>query len=153
MFLQKIIGDPNKRYLKKIQILIDQINDFEINLGNFSLNDLQEKTNQLKEKIKKDGFSEEIIPEAFSLVREAAKKTLGQRHFDCQLQAGIALHQGHVIEMKTGEGKTLAATAPAFLNALSGKGVHIVTVNDYLARRDAVWMGQIYHLLGLKVSV
>jgi len=153
MFLQRIIGDPNQRYLRKIQTFLDQINDLECGLENFSLEDFREKTNQLKEKIQKNGFSDEIIPEAFSLVRAAAQKTLEQRHFDCQIQAGIALHQGHVIEMKTGEGKTLAATAPAFLNALSGKGVHIVTVNDYLARRDAVWMGQVYHQLGLKVGV
>jgi preprotein translocase subunit SecA len=153
MFFRKIIGDPNQRYLRKIRSLIDRINFLESGLKELSLNNLSQAGIKLKDRIQKGESPDDLLPEAFALVREASFRTLRQRHFDCQLQAGIALHQGKVIEMKTGEGKTLAATAPVFLNALTGKGVHVVTVNDYLARRDSVWMGQIYHLLGLKVGV
>ena len=102
----------------------------------------------LKERLKKESL-DKILPDAFAVVRESAKRILGQRHFDVQLIGGIVLHEGNVAEMKTGEGKTLVATAPVYLNALTGKGVHVVTVNDYLAQRDAGWMGQIYHFLGL----
>lgn len=153
MFLDKIIGDPNKRYLRSIQFLIDRIGFLGLEFQKFSLSKIEQAGINLKDRVKKGESLDDLLPEAFALVRESATRTLKQRHFDCQLQAGIALHQGRVIEMKTGEGKTLAATAPVFLNALSGLGVHVVTVNDYLARRDAVWMGQIYHLLGLSVSV
>jgi len=149
--LDKIFGDPNEKYLKSIQPLIDKINELEERFGDFSSDQLKEKTKELKERLEKESL-DEILPEAFSLVREASKRTLNQRHFDCQLIGGIALHQGNAIEMKTGEGKTLAATLPVFLNALSGKGVHVVTVNDYLARRDMVWMGQVYNLLGLSTA-
>ncbi len=153
MFLERIIGDPNQRYLKSIQSLIERINILEPELEKFSLSDLNQRGIDLKNKHREGESLDDLLPEAFALVRESARRTLGQRHFDCQMQAGIALHQGRVIEMKTGEGKTLAATAPVFLNALPQKGVHVVTVNDYLARRDAIWMGQIYHLLGLSVGV
>jgi len=150
--LAKILGDPHKRYFRKIMPLIQRINELEPGLTNLSEQELKEKTRGLKNELVRGKSLDDILPEAFALVREAAKRTLQQRHFDVQLIAGIALHQGKVVEMKTGEGKTLAATLPAFLNALEGKGVHIVTVNDYLAKRDAVWMGQIYHLLGLSVG-
>jgi len=151
-FIIKLLSDPNKRYLKKIYPLVRKINELEKGFENFSEQDFKNKTREFKERLKKGETLDDILPEAFSLVREAAKRTLHQRHFDVQLMAGIALHQGKIAEMKTGEGKTLAATLPAYLNALEGKGVHIVTVNDYLARRDTVWMGQIHHFLGLKVG-
>lgn len=153
MFLNRIFGDPNKRYLKSVQPLVDRINLLESELEKFSLDELTQRGRELKKRHQSGESLDDLLVEAFALVREGAKRALGQRHFDCQLQAGIALHQGRVIEMKTGEGKTLAATAPVFLNALAGEGVHVVTVNDYLARRDAIWMGQIYHLLGLSVGV
>ena len=150
--LDKIFGDANEKYLEKIQSLIEKINGLEKEFESFSSEKLKEKTKEFKERLAKKETSDNILPEAFALVREAAKLTLNQRHFDCQLIGGIVLHQGKIAEMKTGEGKTLAATLALYLNALEGKGTHLVTVNDYLARRDTVWMGQIYHLLGLSVS-
>jgi len=153
MLFSRIFGNPNNRYLKDIQPLINRINLLEPEFEKFSLAQLSEQGHKLQERFKSGESLDDLLVESFALVRESAKKTLKQRHFDCQLQAGIALHQGRVIEMKTGEGKTLAATAPVFLNALAGQGVHVITVNDYLARRDAIWMGQIYHLLGLSVGV
>jgi len=159
-FLDRFLGDANERQLKKIQPLVDKINQLEPQFEHFSNEQLKEKTVEFKKKIKDcpsgtvpEGQSlDEILPEAFALVREAAKRTLGQRHFDVQLIGGIVLHQGQIAEMKTGEGKTLAATLAIYLNALTGQGVHIVTVNDYLARRDTNWMGPIYELLGLSCS-
>jgi len=151
-FLKKIFGDSNQKYLKKLQPLVDKINSFENELEKIPDSALKAKTKNFKERLKKGETLDDILPEAFALVREAAKRTLNQRHFDVQLLGGIALHQGKIVEMKTGEGKTLAATLPLYLNALEGKGAHLVTVNDYLARRDTVWMGQIYHFLGLSVG-
>jgi len=145
----KIIGDPNERFLKKLQPIVDKINKLEKKFERFSNEELKKMTDEFKERLKKGESLDNILPEAFAVVREAAKKTLNQRHYDVQLIGGIILHQGKIAEMKTGEGKTLAATLPLYLNALTGKGVHLVTVNDYLARRDVVWMGQIYDLLGL----
>ena len=150
--INKIFGDANEKYLKKLQPLVEKINSLESEFESFSDERLKEKTGELKEKLKKGETLDDILPEAFALVREAAKRTLGQRHFDVQLIGGIVLHQGKIAEMKTGEGKTLAATLPLYLNALEEKGCHLVTVNDYLARRDTVWMGQIYHALGLSVG-
>lgn len=150
--ITKIFGDANERYLKKIQPIVEKINSLEKEFEGFSNEKLKEKTREFKEELKKGKTLDDILPEAFALVREAAKRTLKQRHFDVQLMAGIVLHQGKIAEMKTGEGKTLAATLPLYLNALEGKGCHLVTVNDYLAKRDTVWMGQIYHLLGLRVG-
>ena len=152
MFFLKKLFSREKSYLKKLQKIVDEINSLEKDFEKLKDFELKEKTNEFKERIKKGESLDSILPEAFALVREAAKRTLKQRHFDEQLMGGIALHQGKIVEMKTGEGKTLAATLPAYLNALLGNGVHIVTVNDYLARRDTVWMGQIYHLLGLSVG-
>jgi preprotein translocase subunit SecA len=148
-FLSKIFGDANEKFVKNLQPTIDKINSFEPQFEKFSPEDLKNKTKEFKEKISKGETLDNILPEAFALVREAAKRTLNQRHFDAQLIGGIVLHQGKIAEMKTGEGKTLSATLPAYLNALEGKGVHIITVNDYLAKRDVVWMGQIYGALGL----
>lgn len=150
--LTKIFGDPNKRYLKKIQGIIDEINGLEKKFESFSDIDLKNMTDDFKKKLKDKKSLDDILPEAFAVVREAAKRTLNQRHFDVQLIGGIVLHQGKIAEMRTGEGKTLAATLPIYLNALSNKGVHLITVNDYLARRDTVWMGQIYHFLGLSIG-
>jgi preprotein translocase subunit SecA len=150
--ISKIFGDANEKYIKKLQPLIDKINGFEKDFEKISEEGLKEKTKEFKERLANGETLDDILPEAFALVREAAKRTLGQRHFDVQLMGGIALHQGKVAEMKTGEGKTLVATLPLYLNALEGKGCHLVTVNDYLAKRDTVWMGQIYYALGLSVG-
>ena len=150
--LSKIFGDANERYIKGLQPIVGKINSFEPALEKLQDDELRKKTDEFKQKLANGQKLDDIIPEVFALVRESAKRTLKQRHFDVQLAGGIVLHQGKIAEMKTGEGKTLAATLPAYLNALEGKGVHIVTVNDYLARRDAVWMGQIYNLLGLSVG-
>ncbi len=150
--LEKIFGNPHDKYLKKLKKIVDKINSLEPEFEKFSERDFKEKTLEFKRRLKKGETLNDILPEAFALVREAAKRTLGQRHFDVQLMGGIVLHEGKIAEMKTGEGKTLTATLPLYLNALEEKGCHLVTVNDYLARRDTVWMGQIYHLLGLKVG-
>ncbi len=147
--LTKILGDSNARFLKNLQPVVDKINALEKDFEKFSGDDLKNKTKEFKERLDKGETLDDILPEAFGVVREAGKRTLKQRHFDVQLLGGIVLHQGKIAEMKTGEGKTLVATLPVYLNALTGKGVHVVTVNDYLSRRDAVWMGQIYNALGL----
>ncbi|MFA5050669.1 MAG: preprotein translocase subunit SecA [Patescibacteria group bacterium] len=149
---KKIFGDPNKKEIQKLLPIVEKINSLESKFEKLSDSDLVEKTNELKNELKNGKSKDQILPEAFALTREAAKRTLKQRHFDVQLMAGIILHKGQIAELKTGEGKTLAATLAAYLNALDGKGVHIITVNDYLARRDTVWMGQIYYALGLSVS-
>jgi len=151
-FLNNFFGDANKKYLKKIQSQIDKINSLEPKFRDFSNERLRQETNEFKQRLKKGETLDSILPEAFALVREASKRCLNQRHFDVQLIGGIVLHQGKIAEMKTGEGKTLASTLAVYLNALSEKGVHVVTVNDYLAKRDTVWMGQIYCLLGLSVG-
>jgi preprotein translocase subunit SecA len=151
-------GDQNEREVKKLQGTVDKINALEPEIERLSDDQLKERTGELKKKATPPyeggdgGGLDEILPEAFALAREASKRTLGQRHFDVQLMGGIVLHEGKIAEMRTGEGKTLAATLPVYLNALAGKGVHVVTVNDYLAKRDTVWMGQIYNLLGLSIG-
>ena len=150
--LSKIFGDPNEKFIKNLQPIIERINSFELEFEKFSGEQLKEKTKEFKERLAKGEILEDILPEAFALVREAGKRTLNQRHFDVQMIGGIVLHQGKIAEMRTGEGKTLSATLPAYLNALLGLGVHIVTVNDYLAKRDMVWMGQIYDALGLSTG-
>jgi preprotein translocase subunit SecA len=152
-FLNKIFGDGSSRYIKEILPLVTKINSFEEAVSVLSPDGLKDKTIEFKERLKKGEKLDDILPEAFAAVREAAKRTLGERHFDVQLMGGIAMHRGDIAEMRTGEGKTLVATLPAYLNALSGEGVHVVTVNDYLSRRDAVWMGQVYDALGISVAV
>ncbi len=152
-FLNKIFGDGSSRYIKEIEPLIPQINSFEEIVSKLSDIELKNKTAEFKERLKTGETLEDILPETFAVVREAAKRTLGERHFDVQLLGGIVMHKGGIAEMRTGEGKTLVATLPAYLNALEGQGVHVVTVNDYLSRRDAVWMGEIYDALGLRVGV
>ena len=148
-FLSKIFGDPNEKFIKGLQPIIEKINSFAPEFEKFSAEQIKEKTKEFKERLQKGETLDDILPEAFALVREASKRTLNQRHFDVQLIGGIVLYQGKIAEMRTGEGKTLTATLAAYLNALEGHGVHIVTVNDYLAKRDMVLMGQIYGALGL----
>jgi len=151
--LKKLFGDDTQKAVKSLQPLVGEINALEGIIQALSDDELTKRTALFKEQLKEGKSLDDILPEAFAAVREAARRTLGQRHYDVQLMGGIALHQGKISEMMTGEGKTLVATLPAYLNALTGKGVHVVTVNDYLSRRDAVWMGQIYSFLGLSVSV
>ncbi len=147
-----IFGSLNKKNVKKLQGTVDKINELESKFESFSVEDLKKETEKFKERLKKGETLDDILPEVFALVRKASQLTLGLRHYDVQLMGGMTLHRGNIAEMKTGEGKTLVATLPAYLNALSEKGVHIVTVNDYLAKRDAVWMGQVYDALGLSVG-
>ena len=150
--LNKLFKSSNQQELNKIKPIVVKINELEKDFLNFSEEKFTEKTNQLKKNVSEGRSLEEILPEAFAMVREAAKQTLNERHFDVQLVGGVVLHRGCIAEMKTGEGKTLVSTLPAYLNALKGKGVHIVTVNDYLAKRDSEWMGKIYNRLGLKTG-
>ena len=150
---KKIFSSHEEKKLASWQGIVKEINDLEETFQAFSPEDIREKTRELKQRVNNGDSLDLVLPEAFALVREAAKRTLNQRHFDVQLLGGIAMHKGGIAEMKTGEGKTLVATLPTFLNALTGKGVHVVTVNDYLSRRDAVWMGQVYDYLGLSVGV
>ncbi len=152
-FLNKIFGDRHTKIIKELEPIVKQIGSFEDVYSKFSDEQMRAKTEEFKSRLGKGETLDSILPEAYALVREASKKTLGHRPFDVQLIGGIILHRGNIAEMKTGEGKTLAATLPAYLNALTGKGVHIVTVNDYLSRRDAVWMGQIHNALGLSVGI
>jgi len=153
-FLGKIFGDANERYIKSLEPIVVQINELEKEYEKFSDEQLRAKTAEFKERLNGSPGEplDDLLPEAFAAVREASKRTLGQRHFDVQLMGGIVLHQGKIAEMRTGEGKTLVATLPAYLNALTGNGVHIVSVNDYLVRRDTAWMGQIYNALGITVG-
>ena len=152
-FLRKIFGTQNERDLKRLQPLVARINAFESALLPLNDDQLRAKTDEFKKRALAGEELNELLPETFAVVREAARRTLNMRHFDVQLMGGMILHQGKIAEMKTGEGKTLVATLPAYLNALTGKGVHVVTVNDYLAKRDSEWMGKIYQFLGLSVGV
>ena len=152
-FLSKLFSNSsNQKEVEKLQPLVDVINGFEDKFQKLTAEELKAKSIELQKKLSQGKTKDEILTEAFALVREAAKRTLKQRHFDVQLIGGIVLHQGKIAEMKTGEGKTLASTCPIYLNALDSRGVHVITVNDYLARRDTVWMGQIYRALGLEVA-
>jgi preprotein translocase subunit SecA len=152
--LTKVFVDPQKKILKRLEKRVAEINDLADTYKKMKKADLPKQTEALKKKLDKKGVTlDTILPDAFALVREASDRVLGMRHFDVQLIGGIALHEGNVAEMKTGEGKTLVATAPVYLNALEGKGVHVVTVNDYLAQRDASWMGELYDFLGLSTGV
>ena len=151
--VKKIFGTKNERYLKKLQPIVAKINNLEPEIQSLSDEQLRQKIADFRTEVQNGRKLDEILPEVFAITREAAKRVLNMRHFDVQLIGGIVLHQGKIAEMKTGEGKTLVATLPVVLNALAGKGVHVVTVNDYLARRDAEWMGKIYGFLGLSVGV
>ncbi len=149
---KKALGDPQAKTLKRMRRRVKDVNALEPKYKKMSDAKLQAQTAELKKRLKKDSI-DKLLPDAFAVVREAAFRTLKQRHFDVQLIGGMVLHEGKVAEMKTGEGKTLVATAPVYLNALTGKGVHVVTVNDYLAQRDAGWMAEVYHFLGLTTGV
>src|SRR5262245_17686886 len=151
--LAKVIGTQNERELKRLRPLVARINELESSVRDLSENDLKARTPALRERVAAGEALDDLLPEAFAVVREAGRRVLNMRHFDVQLIGGMVLHSGRIAEMKTGEGKTLGATLPAYLNALAGKGVHVVTVNDYLARRDSEWMGRIYRYLGMSVGV
>jgi preprotein translocase subunit SecA len=151
-FLKNIFGSTNQRKVSALQPIVDQINALEHSLLALSDSELKNKTLEFKQRLKNKETIDQIMPEAFAVVREASKRVIGQRHFDVQLMGGLVLHQGKIAEMKTGEGKTLVATLPVYLNSLLDKGVHVVTVNDYLAKRDSEWMGKIYKFLGLTVG-
>jgi len=151
-FAKRLFGTANDRIIKSLGKTVDAINALEPELERLSDADLRARTDMFRERLQGGARLDDLMVEAFATVREASKRTLGQRHFDVQLMGGMVLHEGRIAEMKTGEGKTLVATLPVYLNALEGKGAHVVTVNDYLARRDAAWMGEIYEFLGLTVG-
>src|ERR1044071_2489783 len=150
---RKLFGTPNDRRVKGYQSRVSEINALEGEIEKLSDEALKARTEEFRKELAEGKSLDDILPQAFATVREAAKRTLGQRHFDVQLVGGMVLHEGSIAEMKTGEGKTLVATLPVYLNALAGEGVHVVTVNDYLAKRDADWMGKVYRFLGLTVGV
>ena len=150
--IEKVIGTKSERQLKKLKPIVQKINDLEKTITPLTDEQLKNKTQEFKDRLAKGQTLEDILPEAFAVVREAAKRVLGLRHYDVQLLGGMVLHQGKIAEMRTGEGKTLVATLPSYLNALTGKGVHVVTVNDYLAKRDREWMGPVHEFLGLSVG-
>ena len=152
-FLKRFLGDNNDKEIKRMQKTVDKINSLEAGLANISDSTLAGNTQKFKDRLAEGETLEDILPEAFAVCREASRRVLGMRHFDVQLLGGIALHEGKIAEMKTGEGKTLVATLPVYLNSLTGEGVHMVTVNDYLARRDSEWMGHLYKFLGLTVGL
>src|SRR3989338_5959774 len=151
--LEKIFGTQNTRTLKKVWPIVHQVSALEPETQKLSDAELRGKTEEFKKRLAEGQTLDQILPEAFAVVREVSKRTTKMRHFDVQILGGVSLHRGSIAEMSTGEGKTLVATLPIYLNALEGKGVHLVTVNDYLARRDRNWMGQIYEFLGLTVGV
>jgi preprotein translocase subunit SecA len=149
---KKVFGTQNERELKSIYPIVGQINGWESKIKVLSDLQLKAKTVEFRERLAKDEKLDALLPEAFAVVREASKRVRGERHYDVQMIGGITLHRGRIAEMRTGEGKTLVSTLPAYLNALTSKGVHIVTVNDYLAKRDAEQMGQVHNFLGLSVD-
>ena len=148
----KFVKNSSQRELDRLKSTVKKINDWEPKIKEMPSESFPIKTAEFKSKIQNGIKLEDLIPETFAFVREAARRTLGERHYNCQLMGGIILHQGKIAEMKTGEGKTLVSTLPVYLNALLNKGVHVVTVNDYLAKRDSAWMGQVYNFLGLSVG-
>ena len=151
--LAKVVGTQNERDLKRLRPLVGEVGAFEPAIQALSDEQLRGKTAEFRQRLANGETLDDLLPEAFAVVREAGRRVLNMRHFDVQLIGGAVLHNGKIAEMKTGEGKTLVATLPAYLNALEGKGVHVVTVNDYLARRDSEWMGKIYRFLGMTVGV
>ncbi|MEY3490702.1 MAG: hypothetical protein RL655_2270, partial [Pseudomonadota bacterium] len=151
--LTKIFGSRNDRLLKQYRKTVERINALESSLESLSDDELRGKTDLFRQRLAQGATLDDLLPEAFAVVREGSKRVMRMRHFDVQLMGGMALHQGKIAEMRTGEGKTLTATLPVYLNALSGNGVHVVTVNDYLAQRDAQWMGRLYNFLGLSVGI
>ena len=153
IILNTVFGTKPERDRKKLQPFADRVNALENSYQKLTPQEMLSKSNDFRQRVERGESLDSILPEAFALVREASVRTLGMRHFDVQIMGGVVLHKGQIAEMKTGEGKTLVATLPVYLNALSGKGVHVVTVNDYLARRDAEWMSPIYKYLGLSVGI
>jgi preprotein translocase subunit SecA len=152
-FLDRFFGPSYEKELKSAQAIVEKINAREAVVSEYSAQALIDASSALRARAQNGELLDALLSEAFALVRESAKRTLGQRHYDVQLIGGIMLHHGKIAEMRTGEGKTLVGTLPVYLNALCGRGVHVVTVNDYLARRDGVWMGQVYATLGMTVGV
>jgi preprotein translocase subunit SecA len=151
--LAKVFGTANERELKRLVSPVAQVNAFEPSIAALTEEQLRGKTAEFRLRLEQGETLDDLLPESFAVVREAGRRVLNMRHFDVQLIGGIVLHRGKIAEMKTGEGKTLVATLPAYLNALAGQGVHVITVNDYLARRDSEWMGRIYRFLGMSVGV
>src|SRR6201982_2162610 len=151
--LAKVVGTQNERELKRLRPIVAQVNALEGSVQSLTDEQLKQKTAEFRARVAAGETLDDLLPEAFAVVREAGRRVLNMRHFDVQLIGGAVLHQGRIAEMKTGEGKTLVATLPAYLNALEGNGVHVVTVNDYLARRDSEWRGRLYKFLGLSVGV
>ena len=149
--LDRLMRAGEGKILRDLSKVVDKVNGFEPNISSLSDEQLRAKTDEFKSRLAQGQTLDDLLPEAFAVVREAAKRTLGQRHYDVQIMGGAALHRGNIAEMRTGEGKTLVATLPSYLNALAGRGVHVVTVNDYLAERDSEWMGRIHRFLGLTV--
>jgi preprotein translocase subunit SecA len=152
-FIKRFLGDNNDKYIAEYQRIVDKINALEPEMQGMTDDKLVGQTPKFKQRLENGESLDDILPEAFATVREASRRTLGMRHFDVQLIGGMCLHDGRIAEMKTGEGKTLVATLPVYLNSLTGKGVHMVTVNDYLAKRDSEWMGKLYRFLGLSVGL
>ncbi|RYF82918.1 MAG: preprotein translocase subunit SecA, partial [Comamonadaceae bacterium] len=152
-FLTRLFGSRNDRLLKQFRKTVERINAMEPQFEKLNDEELRGKTQEFRERLAKGETLDQLLPEAFAVVREASKRVMKMRHFDVQMLGGMALHHGKISEMRTGEGKTLTATLPVYLNALSGQGVHVVTVNDYLASRDATWMGRLYNFLGLSVGI
>ena len=150
--LHRLAGDASEKNLKKTHPIRDKVNALEAEFQGLTDDQLRNKTGEFSTRLAGKEDLEDLMPEAFAAVREVSRRRLGQRHYDVQIMGGVVLHRGQIAEMKTGEGKTLVATLPVYLNSITGKGVHVVTVNDYLARRDPVWMGPIYHGLGLTVG-
>jgi len=151
-FIGKFVRNSSQKEIDKLKLIVKKINDLEENIKKIPDKNFPSKTAEFRAKIKNGSKLEDLIPETFACVREASRRVLSERHYDVQLMGGIILHQGKIAEMKTGEGKTLVSTLPVYLNALVGNGVHVVTVNDYLAKRDSEWMGQVYKFLGLTVG-
>ena len=150
--LEKIFGDLNKKEVRKIEKIVEKIEAYDEEMTALSDEELKAKTPYFRERLENGETLDDILPEAFAVAREGAYRSLGMKPFHVQLIGGVVLHQGRIAEMKTGEGKTLVATLPTYLNALEGKGVHVITVNDYLAKRDSEWMGKVYTFLGLTVG-
>ena len=147
--MEKIFGDLNEKEVKKLSKIADKVEAYDQQMQDLTDEQLRDKTQEFKDRLAAGETLDDILPEAFAACREGAVRSLGMKHFRVQIIGGIALHQGRIAEMKTGEGKTLSAVFPSYLNALSGKGVHVVTVNDYLARRDSEWMGKVHRFMGL----
>ena len=151
--LDRIMRAGEGKILRDLSKVVEKVNAFEASISALADDQLRAKTEEFKKRLTQGETLDDLLPEAFAVVREAAKRTLGQRHYDVQIMGGAALHRGNIAEMRTGEGKTLVATLPSYLNAIAGRGVHVVTVNDYLAERDSEWMGRVHRFLGLSVGV